>query len=67
MDDVKAALRAAGQTDEFVPIPFTPLVVATGRELVLLDAGTGGQVQPTAGRLLDNMKAAGIDPARITR
>src|SRR5215468_9472171 len=29
LDDVKAALRAAGQTDEFVPIPFTPLVVST--------------------------------------
>jgi glyoxylase-like metal-dependent hydrolase (beta-lactamase superfamily II) len=67
VDEVKAALRAAGQTDEFVPIPFTPVVVSTGRELVLLDAGTGGQVQPTAGRLTDNMRAAGIDPARITR
>jgi glyoxylase-like metal-dependent hydrolase (beta-lactamase superfamily II) len=67
VDDVKAALRAAGETDEFVPIPFTPVVVSTGRELVLLDAGTGGQVQPTAGRLIDNMRVAGIDPARITR
>lgn len=67
LDEVKAALRAAGQTEEFVPIPFTPLVVSTGRDLVLLDAGTGGQVQPTAGRLIDNMKAAGIDPARITK
>jgi glyoxylase-like metal-dependent hydrolase (beta-lactamase superfamily II) len=66
VDDVKAALKAAGQTDEFVPIPFTPLVVSTGRDLVLLDAGTGGQVQPTAGKLIDNMKAAGIDPSGIT-
>jgi len=67
VDDVKAALRAAGQTDEFVPIPFTPLVVDTGRDLVLFDAGTGGQLLPTAGMLLDNMKIAGIDPARITK
>ena len=67
MDDVKAALRAAGQTEEFVTIPFTPLVVSTGRDLMLFDAGTGGQVQPTAGKLADNMKAAGIDPAKITR
>src|SRR5262245_58213245 len=67
VDDVKAAMRAAGLTDEFVSIPFTPLVVATGRDLVLFDSGTGGQVQPTAGRLIDNMKAAGIDPAKITK
>lgn len=67
VEDVKGALRAAGLTDEFVSIPFAPLVVNTKRDLVLFDAGTGGQVQPTAGRLLDNMKAAGIDPAGITK
>ena len=52
IDDVKGAMRAAGLTDEFVSIPFTPLVVNTGRDLVLFDAGTGGQVQPTAGSSL---------------
>src|SRR5262249_32161148 len=67
LDEVKAALRAAGQTDEFVPIPFTPLVVSTGRDLALVDAGRGGQGQPTAGGLLGNMRAAGLDPARITK
>jgi glyoxylase-like metal-dependent hydrolase (beta-lactamase superfamily II) len=50
-----------------VSIPFTPLVVSTGRDLVLFDAGTGGQVQPTAGKLLDNMREAGLDPAKITK
>ena len=29
------------------------------------DAGTGGQVQPTAGKMLANMAAAGIDPKKI--
>ncbi len=67
IDDVKAAMRAAGLTDEFVSIPFTPLIVNTGRDLVLFDAGTGGQVQPTAGKLSDNMKMAGLDPAKITK
>ena len=67
VDDVRAALRAAGLTDEFVSIPFTPLVVNTGRDLVLFDAGTGGQVQPTAGRLLAGLKEAGIDPGKITK
>lgn len=67
VDDVKAALRAIGLTDDFVSIPFTPLVVRTNSDLVLFDAGTGGQVQPTAGKLLDHMKLAGIDPAKITK
>lgn len=67
VEDVKAAMRAAGLTDEFVSIPFVPLIVSTGRDQVLFDAGTGGQVQPTAGRLLANMKEAGIDPTAITR
>jgi glyoxylase-like metal-dependent hydrolase (beta-lactamase superfamily II) len=67
VDEVKAAMKAAGLPEEFVSIPFTPLVVRTETDLVLLDAGTGGQVQPTAGRLHDNMKAAGIDPAKITK
>ena len=67
IDEVKGAMRAAGLTEEFVSIPFTPLIVATGRDLVLLDAGTGGQVQPTAGKLLDNMKVAGFDPAAVTK
>src|SRR5262249_44916805 len=28
-------------------------------------SGTGGQVQPTAGKFMANMKAAGIDPSKI--
>jgi glyoxylase-like metal-dependent hydrolase (beta-lactamase superfamily II) len=67
LDEVKGALKAAGLTEEFVSIPFMPLIVNTGRDLILFDSGTGGQVQPTAGKLHENMKAAGIDPARITK
>jgi glyoxylase-like metal-dependent hydrolase (beta-lactamase superfamily II) len=67
IDEVKAAMKAAGLTDEFVSIPFMPLIVNTGRDLILFDSGTGGQVQPTAGNLQENMKATGIDPARVTK
>lgn len=67
ISDVKAALKAAGLTDEFVSIPFVPMLVKTSTDLVLFDAGTGGQLLPTAGSLMSNMKAAGIDPAKITK
>src|ERR1043165_9342274 len=65
VDDVKAAMVKAGLPADFVSIPFTVVVVKNGGETVLCDSGTGGQVQPTAGKLMSNMKAAGIDPAKI--
>ena len=65
VEDVKAAMVKAGFPADFVSIPFTVVVVKTGGKTVMCDSGTGGQVQPTAGKLAANMKAAGIDPAKI--
>src|SRR5262245_25451661 len=67
VDETKAALRAGGLTDAFVPIPFTTLAVKTGGRLVLIDSGTGGgQVGgPKAGQLAQNMAAAGLDPKDV--
>jgi glyoxylase-like metal-dependent hydrolase (beta-lactamase superfamily II) len=39
--------------------------VNTGTKLVLIDTGTAGQITDTAGSLLDNFKAAGIDPKAV--
>ena len=65
VDDVKDAMTKAGLPADFVSIPFTVVVVRSGGKTVLCDCGTGGQVQPTAGKMMANMKAAGIDPATI--
>src|SRR5712675_1865373 len=65
VDDVKAAMVKAGLSPDFVSIPFTVAVVKTGGKTILCDSGTGGQVQPTAGKLAANMKAAGIDATTI--
>ena len=51
VDDVKAAMVKAGLPADFVSIPFTVAVVKTGGKTILCDSGTGGQVQPTAGKL----------------
>ena len=64
VDDVKAAMVKAGLPAEFVSIPFTVVVVKNGGKTIVCDSGTGGQVQPTAGKLTANMKAAGIDPGQ---
>jgi glyoxylase-like metal-dependent hydrolase (beta-lactamase superfamily II) len=41
------------------------LAVNTGDRLVLVDAGSRGKMQPTAGRLLQNLAAAQIKPEEI--
>jgi glyoxylase-like metal-dependent hydrolase (beta-lactamase superfamily II) len=65
VDDTKAALKAAGLADDAVRIPFTITVVEMGGKTIMFDSGTGAQLAPTAGLLAANMKAAGIDPAKI--
>ena len=65
IDDVKAAMVKAGLPADFVSIPFTVVIVRNGGKTIMCDSGTGGQVQPTAGKLMSNMKAAGIDAAKI--
>ncbi len=65
VEDVKAAMVKAGLPPDFVSIPFTVAVVKSGGKTIMCDSGTGGQVQPTAGKMTANMKAAGIDPAKI--
>jgi glyoxylase-like metal-dependent hydrolase (beta-lactamase superfamily II) len=63
--DVQAALAESFlPTDHYRSI-YTIPVVDTGRTLVMFDAGTGGQLSPTAGQLAAAMQSAGIDPARI--
>jgi glyoxylase-like metal-dependent hydrolase (beta-lactamase superfamily II) len=70
--DVKKALAEAGLTTAFVPIPITVFVIKLNGKLVLCDAGGGNQVQAfnpdsvfVSGRMMANMKAAGIDPKAI--
>jgi glyoxylase-like metal-dependent hydrolase (beta-lactamase superfamily II) len=62
---VQAALAEAGLPTDKVTIPFTPFVVDTGSRKVLLDGGNGSFGAPTAGRLLDRLARAGLQPAQI--
>ncbi|MBX9926046.1 MAG: MBL fold metallo-hydrolase [Hyphomicrobiaceae bacterium] len=64
-DDLKGALKAAGQDDDAVYIPFTVTIVKIGGKTIMFDASTGGQLATTAGLFANNLKAAGIDPAKI--
>jgi glyoxylase-like metal-dependent hydrolase (beta-lactamase superfamily II) len=65
--DTKEALGKAGLPTDFVSIPLTVVVLKLGDRYVMVDSGSGGgQWQPTAGKTINNMKAAGIDPGKIS-
>jgi glyoxylase-like metal-dependent hydrolase (beta-lactamase superfamily II) len=66
VEDTKAALGKAGLPTDFVSIPLTVLVLTVNGRHILVDSGSGGQWQPTAGKLHANMKSAGIDPTTIS-
>jgi len=58
----------AGVPRDNVQNPFVPTIVNTGKNLVLIDTGFGLREKafgPNTGRLLANLKAAGIDPKTI--
>lgn len=42
-------------------------LLRSASDLVLIDTGSGANFQPTAGKLSENLAAAGIDPAKVTR
>ena len=46
-------------------IQFAPVVVNTGRQLVLFDSGNGAARRPNAGNLPATLRAAGYDPGQI--
>jgi glyoxylase-like metal-dependent hydrolase (beta-lactamase superfamily II) len=63
-----AALFAAHGLPPSDPQPQTNVsLIRTGNEVVLIDTGSGANFQPTAGKLAENMEAAGIAPSSVTK
>jgi glyoxylase-like metal-dependent hydrolase (beta-lactamase superfamily II) len=58
------SLRQHGLPEDKVTTPFTFLVVNTGDHKVLVDMGGGG-LSPEFGKLVQSMRAAGIQPGEI--
>lgn len=63
--DVQAVLAESFLPTDTFTIPFTVTFVETPQGLVVFDAGTGGQLAPTAGQMGVNMRAAGLDAAAV--
>ena len=62
-----AMLAAAGQSGETYNSPTNVTLVKHGADLILIDTGSGDRFMPTAGKVWDNLKAAGIDKTKITK
>lgn len=60
-------LKSAGQSGATYQSPTNITLVRTGSDLILIDMGSGDRFMPTAGKLWDNLKAAGIDKSTITK
>ncbi len=64
--EVKAMLASQGLSTDYIDIPFTAFVLVMGSQRVLIDTGLGEFAPPTAGKLLANLAAAGLQPGDIT-
>jgi glyoxylase-like metal-dependent hydrolase (beta-lactamase superfamily II) len=64
---VEGALRDAMLSTTRLDNPFIVTFLETPTGLTAFDSGTGAQLAPTAGTLHANMRAAGLDPARVNR
>jgi len=63
----EALLKLAGQSGEQFNSPTNITLVRTPNDLILVDMGSGDRFMPTAGKLWDNLKTAGIDKGKISK
>jgi glyoxylase-like metal-dependent hydrolase (beta-lactamase superfamily II) len=66
-EDVERLLKDAGLAPDQVKPATNPVLLRTKSDLILLDTGSGTNFQPTAGKLIDNLANANIDPKSITK
>lgn len=64
-EDVAAAAAANFLPSDRMVNSFTPVLVNTGKELVLFDSGNGANGRPATGHLAAQLKAAGFTPDQI--
>ena len=61
-----AIFKESGISGPQYSIPTNVTLLKRGDELTLIDMGSGGRFMPTAGKLWENLEAAGIDKGKIT-
>ncbi|MBV8791713.1 MAG: MBL fold metallo-hydrolase [Pseudolabrys sp.] len=62
-----ALLRQSGETGEQYQSPVNITLIRTANDLILVDMGSGDRFMPSAGKLWDNLAAAGVEIGNITK
>jgi glyoxylase-like metal-dependent hydrolase (beta-lactamase superfamily II) len=65
--EVDALLSSRNLRTEFAEVPTNVVVVETGTDTVLIDAGGGSQFISTLGKLPDRLAQAGVDREKMTK
>lgn len=66
LEEVQKVLAESFLPTDVFRIPFTLTVLDTGRQLIVFDSGNGAMPPgATQGKAAENMRAAGIDPAKV--
>jgi glyoxylase-like metal-dependent hydrolase (beta-lactamase superfamily II) len=66
VEDLKTLLGAVVDGDK-AQFQVNVLLLKSGTDTILIDTGTGGGFQPSAGTLMESIKAAGSDPSAVTK
>jgi glyoxylase-like metal-dependent hydrolase (beta-lactamase superfamily II) len=66
MDRALAESLVGGTDNGSLYIPVNNFLIRRGGKIILIDAGAGNTMQPTLGKLPQNLRNAGIEPAAVT-
>jgi len=66
MDRAQAETLVGGTENGALYIPVNNFVIRRDGKIILIDAGAGNTMQPTLGKLPENLRSAGIAPAAVT-
>ena len=65
LTEVRALLASQGLPTDYIDVPYTPFLVVAGARKILIDTGLGEFGGPTTCKLLDSLRAAGMQAADI--
>jgi len=66
MDRAEADKLVGGSDNGSLFIPVNNFLIRRGGKTILIDAGAGNTMQPTLGKLPNNLRAVGVDPATVS-
>jgi glyoxylase-like metal-dependent hydrolase (beta-lactamase superfamily II) len=66
MGRAEAENLVGGTDNGSLYIPVNNFLIRRGGKVIMIDAGAGNTMQPTLGKLPDDLRAAGVEPAAVT-